>query len=278
MVDGSDFLEFLISLLIGLTTAFIGSILGLGGGIILVPTLIFVASISDAFAWATPQTIVGISLVVIIFTGLASTLSYLKVKRVDYKTGFLFLLGSIPGGVLGSWLNQFINADRFQLYFGLLIIGIAIILFLKKDVPKEMDLTAKNVRTFELNGEMFHYKVNLYGAVILAFFVGTLSGLFGIGGGSIMVPAMIIFFGFPVHIATSTSMFMIFFTSVSSSITHVALGHIIWEYALFFIPGAWIGGRLGARVNQKLPSNVLEWALRILLMVIGIRMIMQGLG
>lgn len=269
---------FVVSLLIGLSTAFIGSLMGLGGGIILVPTLLFIASVSDTFSWATPQAIVGISLVVMIFTGLSSTLAYLKVRRVDYRTGFLFLIGSIPGGIFGSWLNQFVEAGPFQLYFGILMIFIAILLIFKKDEPRSVELKGKGVRTFELYGKRYQYKVNPIAAVTLAFCVGILSGLFGIGGGSIMVPAMILFFGVPVHIATATSMFMIFFVSIFSSITHIALGHVVWKYVLLFIPGAWIGGRLGAKVNQMLSSQVLEWILRGLLILIGIRMIIQGLS
>ena len=252
--------------------------MGLGGGIILVPTLIFIASISDIFDWATPQTVVGISLIVMIFTGLSSTLAYLKVKRVDYKTGLLFLIGSIPGGIVGSWLNQFVEPGPFSLYFGILMIFISIVLIFKKRQPRTVKLTGKGVRTFELHGEVYQYKVYWHAAILLAFVVGILSGLFGIGGGSIMVPAMIILFGFPVHIATATSMFMIFFVSIFGSITHITLGHIVWEYVLFFIPGAWIGGKLGAKTNQMLSSNTLEWILRGLLIVIGIRMIFQGLA
>lgn len=250
--------------------------MGLGGGVILVPTLLLIASVSDAFAWATPQTIVGVSLIVMIFTGLASTLTYLKVKRVDYKTGFLFLIGSIPGGVVGSWLNQFVDGDSFQLYFGILMIIISLLLFLKKKDPPKRELLGKHVRTFTYNGETYQYKVQKPLAIALAFIVGILSGLFGIGGGSIMVPAMILLFGFPVHIATATSMFMIFFVSIVGSTTHIALGHIPWEYVLFFIPGAWFGGKLGAKVNQMLSSKTLEWILRILLIFIGLRMIIQG--
>src|SRR5690606_22660790 len=112
--------------------------------------------------------------------------------------------------------------------------------------------------------------------IILSLAVGILSGLFGIGGGSIMVPAMILLFGMPAHIATATSMFMIFFVSMIGSISHVTMGHIAREYVLFFIPGAWIGGKLGAKVNQLLPGKTLEWVLRIILIFVGIRMIFQG--
>lgn len=271
-------LVFIFSLIIGLITAFVGALMGLGGGVILVPVLLLMASSFDAFQWATPQAIVGVSLIVMIFTGLSSTLAYLKVKRVDYKTGFLFLIGSIPGGVIGAWLNQYIDAESFQLYFGFLMIFISILLVFKKKKPAKKELTGTNVRTFEFNGIEYKYKVNKVAAIVLALIVGTLSGLFGIGGGSIMVPAMILLFGFPVHIAAATSMFMIFFVSIFGSITHIALGHVPWEYVLFFIPGAWFGGKLGAKVNQKLSGNSLEWILRGLLIIIGIRMIIQGLG
>ncbi|AXI09869.1 hypothetical protein CUC15_13445 [Oceanobacillus zhaokaii] len=270
---------FLICLLIGMMTAFIGAVAGIGGGIILVPSLFFMQSISEAFSWATPQAIVGISLVTMIFTGLSSTLAYVKGKRIDYQTGLLFLIGSIPGGVIGSWLNQFINADVFLLYFGILMIVISLLMFIKRDRSAfKLNPESTGVRSFTLHGITYHYRIPILSAIILSLFVGILSGLFGIGGGSIIVPAMILLFSVPAHIATATSMFMIFFVSIAGSATHLVLGNITWEYAIFFIPGAWIGGRLGAWLNQRLPSKILEWILRILLIIIGIRMVFQGLA
>ncbi|RDW20942.1 sulfite exporter TauE/SafE family protein [Oceanobacillus chungangensis] len=270
---------FLVCLLIGMMTALIGAVAGIGGGVILVPSLFFMQSISDAFSWATPQAIVGISLVTMIFTGLSSTLAYVKGKRIDYQTGLLFLIGSIPGGIIGSWLNQFINADVFLLYFGFLMVVISLLMFIKRDRFKmEQDPEKRGMRSFSLQGITYHYRVPVFSAVILSLSVGILSGLFGIGGGSIIVPAMILLFGVPAHVATATSMFMIFFVSISGSITHLTLGNILCGYAIFFIPGAWIGGRAGAWLNQRLPSKILVWILRVLLIIIGIRMIFQGLA
>ena len=253
--------------------------MGLGGGIILIPSLLFISSYSEAFAWATPQTIVGISLITMIFTALSSTIAYYKKGRVDYKTGLLFLSGSIPGGMLGSWLSQFIESDDFSFYFGFLTIIISMLFFIKRKPPvKKVKDKSKFRRTFDLEGETYHYTVSIWAAFALSLGVGTLSGLFGIGGGSIMVPAMILLFRFPPHIATATSMFMILFTSIIGASTHIVLGHIAWEYVLAFIPGAWFGGKLGARVNQMLPGKMIEWILRFLLILIGIRMIIQGLS
>ncbi|WP_236687102.1 sulfite exporter TauE/SafE family protein [Ornithinibacillus californiensis] len=270
-------LVFIICVLVGVLTAFVGSLVGLGGGVILIPILILLHQFVPGFEWASPQAIVGISLITMIFTSLSSTLTYFKKGRVDYKTGLLFLTGSIPGSVFGSWLNQFMETDAFLLYFGILIIIISMLFFLKKRPQQKLTLRGKTRRSFLVDGELYEYAVSPVFAFFLSLTVGMMSGLFGIGGGSIMVPAMILLFGFPVHIATATSMFMIFFVSVIGASTHIALGHIVWEYVLFFIPGAWIGGKLGAKTSQFLKGKTLEWVLRITLILIGVRMIINGL-
>jgi uncharacterized protein len=269
-------LVFLICLLIGILTAFVGSLVGLGGGVILIPSLLILHQFVPGFEWATPQAIVGISLITMVFTSLSSSLTYFKEGRVDYKTAILFLTGSIPGSMIGSWLNQFMESEVFSLYFGFLVIIISMLFFLKRNSLRR-DISGKNIRTFNINGEQYQYSVSVPFAFLLSLMVGTLSGLFGIGGGSIMVPAMILLFGFPIHVATATSMFMILFVSIIGASTHIALGHIVWEYVFFFIPGAWIGGRLGAKTSQLLKGNTLEWVLRITLILIGLRMIINGL-
>lgn len=156
---------------------------------------------------------------------------------------------------------------------------ISLLFFIKRKQPEELKTGKyKIIRTFHLEGHTYRYSVSIFAAFILSLGVGMLSGLFGIGGGSIMVPAMILLFGFPAHIATATSMFMIFFISIVGASTHIILGHISWEYVLAFIPGAWFGGKLGAIINQMLPGKTIEWILRILLVIIGVRMIIQGLS
>ncbi|MGY0693264.1 sulfite exporter TauE/SafE family protein [Virgibacillus sp. FSP13] len=269
---------YIICILIGVITAFVGSLIGLGGGIILIPSLLFLYHYSDMFAWATPQIIVGISLVVMVVTALSSSISYFKKGRVDYKTGLLFLAGSIPGGIFGSWLNQYINAEHFSVYFGILMVALSLLFLIKRRPKSTVDGNNKNKRTFKVDGETYQYTVSFWSAFILSLIVGMLSGLFGIGGGSIMVPAMIILFGIPMHIATATSMFMIVFISIISASTHIVLGHVSWEHVFFFIPGAWIGGMIGAWANQRLKGNILEWILRILLVIIGFRLILEGLS
>ncbi|MCP3028254.1 sulfite exporter TauE/SafE family protein [Halobacillus sp. A5] len=266
-----------LSLFIGFITAFIGSIAGLGGGVILVPVLLFLGGQLESFQWVTPQTIVGISLVVMIFTGFSSAVSYLKHNRVDLKVGFLLMSGSIPGGLFGSWLNQFFQTDVFALLFGIVMIGVSLVFFLPRD-SERTPFTGGIPREKKINGQTFFYRVPVVMSVAFAFLVGVLSGLLGIGGGSLIVPALILLFKIPPHIATATSMFMIFFASITSSSAHIFLGNVDWAQTLLFIPGAYIGGTVGATVNRNLNSQSVEWFLRVLLILIGIRLIWQGVG
>ncbi|KAB8131785.1 sulfite exporter TauE/SafE family protein [Gracilibacillus oryzae] len=271
----------IICLLIGLFSAMLGSIVGLGGGVILVPTLLILHTATDLFDWATASTIVGISLVIMVFTALSSTLSYAKLKRIDYKSGIYFIAGSLPGGILGSWLNQFVETDTFSIFLGIFMLLIfTSFLFQRRNLNRNTEPTEKSkhkvYRETLIGTEKHYYSFSPVTAIAIALVVGLLSGFFGIGGGSLMVPAMILLFHFPPHIATATSMFMILSLSTVSSFTHIMLGHIEWSYVWAFIPGAWVGGRLGAKVSQKMSSKAVEALLRIVLLLIGLRLIWQG--
>ncbi len=257
------FLIYIICILIAFLAGFIGSLVGLGGGVILIPSLLFLHYYSEAFAWATPHVIVGISLITMVFTAFSSAAAYYVNGRINIRIGLLFLTGSIPGGIIGSWLNQFINTDHFSLYFGLLMIAVSFLFLMKRKKPPEDRSSQQNIPFLSV------FPISLI--------VGLISGLFGIGGGSIIVPSMVLLLGFTVHTAAATSMFVIFFISIISAGTHIALGHVVWEYVIFFIIGAWIGGALGAKANQLLKNDILEWILRLLLIIIGIRLVIEGL-
>lgn len=272
-------LVILIAILIGFLSAFVGSLVGLGGGIIFVPAMLFLYDNFSAFTWANPQAIVGISLITMVFTGLSSTLTYYKQKRVDIKTGVTFLIGSLPGSVFGSWINTFLETDKFSLYFGILmlIVFFAMLVDREKLVKDRQLEVTKRTRTYVIEGKTYQYNISYVPAFILSFSVGILSGLFGIGGGTISVPAMILFFGVPVQIAIATSMFMIFFISIISATTHIVLGNIVWAYVLFFVIGSYIGGTVGAKTSKRLKGKTLEWILRIVIVIVAIRLIFESL-
>lgn len=272
-------MEFVLIAIVGLLSGIVGALIGLGGGVILVPAMLFLGTSLAFFPELSPQKIVGLSVIMMIFTGLSSTLSYIKVKTVDYRSGIIFFIGSAPGTIVGAFVNKGLDLPSFNLYFGILLVFLSVLLLVRDKL--------KAVHWFVNNGKIYTFKDNtnkeyVYGypiwfALILTFVVGFASGLFGIGGGSIMVPAMILLFLFPPHVAVGTSMFMVFLSSIVNSVTHISLGNVPWIYTLAVVPGAYIGAKIGARLNKKLKSETLVVILRLALLVLGLRSIYEGI-
>lgn len=272
-------MEYLILAVIGLSSGIIGALVGLGGGIILVPATLFIGINLGLIDGITPQTAVGLSVFMMIFTGLASTLSYMKTKTIDYRSGFIFFAGSVPGTLLGAFVNKGLDLPSFNLYFGILLIIISMLLLVQKYLkPVSWFVDRGKKRTFiDKMGESHVFGYPIWFALLLTFGVGFASGLFGIGGGSILVPAMILLFLFPPHVAVGTSMFMVFLSAMVNSVTHISLGNVPWLYTIPVVPAAYFGAKLGAMLNQKMKSETLVLALRIILLILGIRSIIDGI-
>ena len=272
-------MAFALIFIIGLTSGVIGALVGLGGGVILVPATLFVGITLGLIPDITPQKVVGLSVIMMIFVGLASTLSYMKAKTVDYQSGFIFFAGSIPGTILGAYVNKGLDLPSFNLYFGILLIILATILIVRDKLkPVKWFVAHGKKRTFiDPEGKEYVYGFPIWFALMLTFAIGFASGLFGIGGGSMIVPAMIILFLFPPHVAVATSMFMVFLSAIVNSASHIYLGNVPWLYTIPVIPGAYLGAKLGARINKKIKSDTLVLILRIILLLLGIRSIIEGL-
>lgn len=271
-------MEWFVLLIVGIAASSLGSLIGLGGGIIVVPALLYLTTL-PGFVHITPQTAVGTSLFTMIFTGLSSTLAYVKHKTVDYKSGLIFLIGSGPGSILGAWVTEALDLHSFNLYFGIFILFVSVVLMVKDKVkPLPFRKDKGIIRTFTDNtGKTFEFGFDPAVGIVVSLIVGFLSGIFGVGGGSLMVPTMILVFFFPPHVAVATSMFMILPTSILSSITHIALGNVNWLLALALVPGAWIGAKVGVYLNTKLKSKTIVLLLRTILVIVGIRLIYQGM-
>ncbi len=272
-------MEYLLLAIIGLFSGIVGALVGLGGGVILVPTTLFLGGSIGLIPGITPQNVVGLSVIMMIFTGLASTLIYMKAKTVDYRSGLIFFAGSVPGTILGAWVNKGLDLPSFNLYFGILLILLSTLLLVRKYLkPVEWFVNNGKKNTFiDAQGQSFIYGYPIWFAVIVTFGVGFASGLFGIGGGSILVPAMILLFLFPPHVAVGTSMFMVFLSALVNSISHISLGNVPWLYTIPVVPAAFIGAKIGATLNQRIQSETLVFALRIILLLLGVRSIVAGL-
>ncbi|WP_138418751.1 sulfite exporter TauE/SafE family protein [Aquibacillus sediminis] len=271
-------MAWIILLIVGFVGGTVGSIAGLGGGIVIVPSLLFLETSLGVISNMGPQIIVGTSYLVLIATGLSSTIAYMKQKKVDFNSGFIFFIGSGPGAIVGALINRFFETDQFAGVFGLLMIGISLLMFFTKSIKPIGIIKTGKLHTYtDENGMSWEYKYSTILAIIICFFIGILSGLFGIGGGSLLVPIMLLLFGFPTAVAIPTSMFIVFLSGITGSVTHVSLGNVHWLYALALIPGAWFGARFGAYLNRKLNEKVVVTIFRLILIIIGFRMVINAI-
>lgn len=124
-------------------------------------------------------------------------------------------------------------------------------------------------------GNVYHYGFPPYLAIVITFIVGFITGLFGIGGGVLMTPLMLMVFRMPPTIAIGTSMMMVFFSGVSSAFGHVLQNNVVYLYILMLVPAAVVGATIGVKINQRFSSDALVVLLRSVLFILGLYLILQ---
>jgi uncharacterized membrane protein YfcA len=257
-------------LLIGTAAGFAGSIVGLGGGFIIIP---FIICLFDM----PPEIIIGTSMTVLFVNSISSTIAYSRQKKIDFRSGAWFALSMVPGSVIGAMLAEQFTSRVFFTVFGIFLLCVSLFLLFKPTRPASKFLSPTVTREFtDAKGETFSYSYNRGFGMSVSFVTGFLSSLLGIGGGSILVPTMVLLLTFPPHIATATSMFTIMLSAFVGTISHVALNNVDWLKVLFLAPGAFLGGQLGAMAAAKLPAKALLRILAVTLILVAIRLILKG--
>jgi len=264
---------------IGFLVGTYGTIIGAGGGFILVPLLMFL------FPQDGPSMVTAASLAIIFVNSTSGTIAYAAQKRISYRTGVLFALATIPGALLGSYLTRFIPKQLFSGIFGLLLIAVAVFLSLTRGAkrgtgaagrPPRAHRGARLVDTVvDRDGTAHPLTFNPWLGVILSVFIGCFSSLVGIGGGLIHVPVLVYLFEFPLHIATATSHFVLVFTSLAGVVEHILdrtwPTHILRD-ALLAV-GVVGGAQLGAFLSRRIAARWVMIGLAAALGLVGIRLV-----
>jgi uncharacterized protein len=274
-------LETLPLILSGFIIGSFGTLIGAGGGFILVPMLLIF------YPELGPEVITAISMAVVCVNAISGSVAYARSGRIDYKAGIVFALCTIPGSVLGALTVQYIPSGVFNLVFGIMLILLAIYLFYKNSATGSqlaMAVPGKGHTSHTLtdrDGISYTYCYNSQTGNIISLLVGYISPLLGIGGGIIHVPAMVNWLKFPVHIATATSHFILAIMATATVITHAAMGtyqnpeiqHMILYLALGVVPGA----QLGAFFSHRLKSSIILQVLSGCMVLVGIRILFNAL-
>ena len=228
-------------ILLGFAAGILGSMIGLGGGIIVVPVLTFLGF--------PPTVAASNSLFAALSNSIASTISYYRQKRIEFSLGLKLGLLSIPGTVLGAVISTDAAPNIFKILFGFVLIASAVYIFLRKRLETKEKILSKQMVFFTIGA---------------SFFAGIISSFFGIGGGIIFVPLMVVGMGMVMKKAAPTSQLILLFASLSGVIVHSILGHPDFLQGGFLAIGSFIGGLVGA----KLSLGIKERSLQILVTVV----------
>jgi uncharacterized membrane protein YfcA len=270
---------------IGIFIGVYGTLIGAGGGFILVPILVFL------FPQDGPSMITASSLAVICANAASGTIAYARMKRISYKTGALFAAASIPGAFIGSALTRFIPRRVFGVLFGGLLMAVAVFLSVTRGIRRRGPVGAMegsgparawgSVRdtVVDREGRSHPLSFNLLVGMGLSMLIGFLATLVGIGGGLIHVPVLTYIFNFPLHIATATSHFVLFFTALTGVVEHI-LDHT-WPTRLLrdacLAAGVIGGAQVGAFLSRKISAPWIVLALAIALGFVGVRLVLTAL-
>ncbi len=239
---------------LGFVAGLLGSIIGLGGGIIIVPVLTF---------FGFPPTLTASNSIFAVFSNAAaSSISYAKQKKIEYSIGLKLGLLSIPGTVIGAYISADITPSLFKILFGLILISASIYIFSKRKIEPKSHNISKQIMIL---------------AIGASFLAGIISGLFGVGGGIIFVPMMVIAMGLSMKNAAPTSQFILLFASASALITHTLLGHPDFYQALLLSSGAFVGGLVGARLSLEIKENVLKILISIVMIAAAVKLFIDSL-
>ena len=240
---------------LGFIAGILGSIIGLGGGIIIVPVLTFMGF--------SPTLAVSNSLFAVFSNSVGSTIEYAKQKRVEFSLGWKLGLMAVPGTILGAFISSDLSSEIFKILFALVLISSASYIFLKRKIEEKPVDISRPLLIFSAGA---------------SFFAGIISSLFGIGGGLIFVPLMVVALGISIKRAAPTSQFILMFASFSGLIVHSMLGHPDYYQALLLSIGAFAGGILGARLSLEIKENKLKVIVVIVLIAAAIKMIGDSTG
>lgn len=240
---------------LGFVAGILGSMIGLGGGIIVVPVLTF-------FGFS-PTLAASNSLFAAFSNAVGSTVSYSRQKRIDYSLGLKLGLLCIPGTVLGAFISSDVTPAIFKILFGFVLISSAFYIFLRKKIEtKEKTLT----------------KIMIVIVIAASFFAGMLSSFFGIGGGIVFVPLMVVGIGMTMKKAAPTSQFVLLFASLSGIITHSFLGHPDFLQAGLLAAGSFVGGIIGARISLDIKERSLQILVSAIIIIAAIKLFFDSVS
>lgn len=258
----------------------IGSLLGLGGGVIIVPILTLMLGVDIRYA-------IGASVVAVIATSSGTAAAYVRDRLTNIRVALFLELATVTGALSGAALTGLLNPRWLFLIFAVVMAYSALSMLRPRPAVVLAPATTALTRRLALSGEYFdestqqrvRYDVHRpFFGFGLMYFAGAISGLLGIGSGALKVPAMDLAMRLPIKVSTATSNFMIGVTAAASAGVYLARGDIEPLIVAPVCLGAIFGAILGSRVFPKLSSRFLRSLFVVALLVISAQMAIRGIS
>ncbi len=259
----------------------LGSLLGLGGGIIVIPVLTLLMGVDIRYA-------VGASIVSVIATSSGATAAHLREGVANLRAGMLLETATTTGAVLGALVAAFVAANALFLIFAVVLAYSAVAMFRRRHADQKPNLADDRwSRRLRLGGRYLDRatgQVVRYGvvgvpvALGLMFVAGVVSGLLGVGSGTLKVPAMDLAMRLPMKVSTATSNFMIGVTAAAGAAVHFTRGDIAPLIAAPVALGVLLGAVAGARLLSRVQSRSVRLLFVLVLVAVSLQMAAKGLG
>ncbi len=236
---------------LGLAGGLTSGLLGVGGGVVLVPLMLRFLRLEQKHAHGT-------SLAILVVTATAAALTYKAIGTVDLRLAAWLAVGATACAPLGARLTARWSQARLRRVFGvvLALIGVRLCVVALPGLAWLPTVGAGGVAALLVTGGV----------------VGFLSGLLGVGGGTILVPLLTLLFGTEQHLAQGVSLFMIIPTSIAGAWTHARLGHVHWRIVWPVAAASILAAVAGAKLAHVLPATTLKVAFGVLLVWVGGRL------
>ncbi len=275
-------MDFVYSLEIGIVAAvaaILGSMLGLGGGVFLVPIL-------TLFFGIDPRLAVGASAIVVVTNSVVGSTNHLRSRFTNLRLAMLLQVSMAIGAIAGALYG--VVADPRVIYgvFGAVLVYAAVSMVARRQravmgppagAPDALDLGAAFYDP-AIRGDVGYIPVRVAGGMGVGAGAGVISGMLGVGGGVVMVPAMNLLMRVPVKAAVGTSSFMIGITSVATSFVYYAHGKIDPTLVVPSIIGVFIGGQVGSRLTRRIRAQRLALIFALILLYLGVSLLLRAAG
>jgi hypothetical protein len=257
---------------LGLGVGALGTLVGAGGGFLLAPILLLV------YPHDSPQTLTAISLAAVWVNSTSGSTAYLWQRRVDVRSGVVFGAATIPGAIGGALAVDEVPRRLFDGLMAISLAAVAVWMARHRHATTERDGSLRVL--VDRAGSEWRYRVPVARGALYSLGVGFASSFLGIGGGVFHVPILVAGLGFPTHIATATSHFVLSMMSGAGVVTHLVqgsyhVGHGLRRSAALAV-GVAAGAQIGARVSTRVPALVIERLLAAGLLLVAVRLVVAA--